>query len=173
MSPVQVFSKLPPEDVERWRAQVVHVAQSNIGYGETEANNQGHFLRVIGAPPGSEWCAYLAWYTHKRGAVHAGVVLPYRGSGGAKKLGKAIAACPNGFFTMDPARALPGDVVITCREKGPVRTEGKGHARVVEDLWTGSLLPMIEGNAGRFPAKVRRIRKESALDRLVGIYGLR
>lgn len=173
MSPALTMAKLSPADVERWRRQVVRVAQANIGYGEAEANNQGPFLRAIGAPPGSEWCAYLAWYTHKRGAVYAEIVLPYRGSGGAKKLGRAIAACPNGFFTMDPALALPGDVVITCREEGPVRPTGRGHARIVELPWTGSVLPMIEGNAGRFPAKVRRIARAGALDRLVGIYGLR
>lgn len=169
------MKKLTPSQVALWRRQVVRVAQANIGYGETTGNNQGPFLKAIGAPQGSEWCAYFAWYTHKRGAIYAEVTLPYTGSGGAKKLGRAIKACPNGFMTLNAQDALPGDIIITCRLTGPVQPTGAGHARIIELPWDGDIIPIIEGNAGPFPAKVRRraFNPYGPKARLVGIYGLR
>lgn len=164
------------DQLELWRRFVVDVAEHNLGFGETEGNNRGPFLRAIGAPDGAEWCAYLAWYAHRRAAFYAQIELPYKGSGGAKRLGDAIAACPYGFTTTVPARALPGDIIITCRRKGPVTSWGAGHARIVVAPMRGDgCLPYIEGNAGAFPAKVRRGARDfrSPRERLVHIVGLR
>lgn len=145
-------------DLDFWRRQVVRVAEGNLGYGETEGNNRGPFLRAIGAPDGANWCAYFAWYTHRRGAEYAEIALPYQGSGAAKRLARRIRDCPRGFLTTDPALVLPGDLVILSREGAP-RTldDGPGHVRVAVDfVRPDDRLPQIEGNSGRFPAKVRR-----------------
>ncbi len=163
--------------LELLRRQIVRVAESNLGYGESEGNNRGPFLRAIGAPDGSAWCSWFAWYCYRRGAEYAELELPFRGSGNAKRFGAAIQACSMGFSTTDPWLALPGDLVVLHR--GHRDTErGPGHVRVVTATALrgrgGRLrLAQIDGNSGGYPAVVRRVVTDPRRERLVGIYGLR
>lgn len=162
--------RLSSDEVALLRRQIVRVAQGNLGFGETEANNRGPFLRAIGAPDGAEWCAYFARYTVRRGAQYAELHdWDFVGSGNAKRLGLAIAATPNGFVTRDLALVVPGDFVVLHRGDSPYT----GHVRVVEDVNGLRPLPQIEGNSGRYPAVVRRRATNPLKERLVAFYGFR
>lgn len=160
---------LTTAECDKLREQIVHVAVSNIGYGESEGNNRGPFLRAIGAPSGAEWCAYFAWYCYKRAAVHANLPMPFKGSGNAKRLGLSVLKCGNGFI-IPPGEVLPGDLVVLHRGD----SEYTGHVRVVSDcLPGGRRFRQIEGNSGPFPAKVRYRTTDIYKERLVNVYGLR
>lgn len=169
MSPSITMRRLQVDQAALLRRQIVRVAEGNLGFGEEGGNNQGPFLRAIGAPPGAEWCAYFAWYCIRRGAAYAELEVPgFRGSGNARRLGLAVARCANGFTTLSISQVQPGDLVVL--ERGT--SEYTGHVRVVVE----NLLPQlaqIEGNSGRYPAVVRRRRTDPMKERLVGFYGFR
>lgn len=159
------------DDLALLRRQIVRVAQGNLGYGEEGGNNRGPFLKAIGAPQGSEWCAYFAWYCYRRGAEYAEVDLPFKGSGNAKRLGLAVG---NVILSIAPpvtirGPVLPGDLVVLHRGT----SKYTGHVRVVESVLPDGRLAQIEGNSGGFPAVVRRRTTDITKERLVAVYGLR
>jgi hypothetical protein len=167
--------RLTIDELGRWRRQVVRVCEGNLGYGESEGNNRGPFLRAIGAPDGANWCAYFASYALLRAFEYAELPAPFKRSGSAKTLGKRVAACAGGWWSTDPLEALPGDLVILHRGDLPVRETGPGHVRVVTARVPGTaLLRQVEGNAGAFPAVVRWRESDVTRDpRFMRIVGLR
>ncbi len=172
--PAVTMPRLQVDQVALLRRQIVRVASGNVGYGEEGGNNLGPFLKAIGAPQGANWCAYFAWYCIRRGAQYAELAIPgFRGSGNARRLGRAVARCPNGVAFTDPALVQPGDLVVLERAEFP-GDEDHGHVRIAVE----NLLPRItqaEGNAGRYPAKVRFVTTDPTREPrgLVSFYGFR
>lgn len=133
----------------------VKVAIKNIGGGETTANNKGLFITAIGGKQGMEWCALFAGHCYRRAYELAGQEPPawlYRRKGvaepGALRLWNGMAA--HGISTRDADTiCAPGDLVLW-------RRNGGHHIAIVEYHEDG-ITHTIEGNVGRFPAKVKRL----------------
>lgn len=125
---------------------VLQIARSEIGHGESFANNYGSDIRRYGAE-GKPWCAAFVSYCLK------GYGLPHiLRAKDFVKYGRCVAIC----------EVRPGDIVIFTRKGG-------GHAGIVEKLTSGGFIS-IEGNTGAFPAKVKRVKHsfgEKAIYRFV------
>lgn len=152
--------------VDLIRERVVHVARSNVGYGEQGSNNAGKFIHAIGGNNGDEWCALFAGYCYRRAHQILELDPPewaYRRKGvpekGAKRLTRNLARVGRRFS--DPAQARPGDLV--CWSRG--RLGWQGHVGVV--LYErGGIITSIEGNVGRYPSKVRLFQHDVTKERL-------
>lgn len=149
---------LDPITMLRLIARAVHVAQSNVGFGEDTVNNEGRFLDLIGSQPGWEWCAVSASYPYRRAAQlleldppawcyrRAGVVEP-----GARALVHAMGKV--GRLYRDPSECQAGDLALWTRWVGLKRKAHVGFIELPDDGLTGT----IEGNVGRVPAKLKRL----------------
>ncbi len=143
------------------------VAIGEIGNGEEGGNNSGpHVARYHGiADDGDDdddgaWCASFVSYCCTTAADSLDITLPFSTSSGAKALYKKIGKA--GSFVSTP---LPGDVV--CWDRGKPGS-WQGHIGFVEKLESG-ILYTIEGNVGRFPSVVHRIKHDlDREDRLIG-----
>lgn len=137
--------------------KAVYVARNNIGYGETEANNRGRFIDLIGGDrltvEDPAWCALFAGYCYRRACELLGIDPPdwlFRRPGvpeaGARNLvmGMGQAGC----FYKDPSLARPGDLGLNKRAGGH-------HVWIVSDEFNGRAVGTIEGNLGRFPSLVK------------------
>lgn len=153
------------------RAKVVYVARKNIGYGETTANNKGPFIEAIGGKQGMEWCALLAGYCYRRAYQLLGEEPPpwlYRRPGvaepGALRLWRGLLEAGERTDMLD---VESGDLVLW-------RRAGGHHIAVVEYFDADGMLHTIEGNVGRYPAKVRRLVHDVTKEpHFRGIAGLR
>lgn len=151
------------------RERALFVATHNIGYGESTRNNEGHFLKTIGCPEGlgREWCAYFMNYCYRHAAELEGVVCPfqlYRGKAlepSAKRLVKNLADF--GSHYTDPMLARPGDLICWAK---PNPLDWHGHVGMVERVDPDGIVHTIEGNVGRFPAKVKRLSHDVSKERL-------
>lgn len=158
------------------RQEVTRIARANLGFGEEESNNNGRLMRAIGGKPGAEWCALFAGYCYRKSYMVLdldGQEWCWRSPGapevGAKALIKAAWSAGALRFT-DPELALPGDLICWHRRTGPI--SWKGHIGVVEAV-TDGIVSTIEGNVGRFPAKVKRLSHDVAKERFYGFAGFR
>ena len=159
------------------RSEVVRVARKNIGYGEVEGNNDGPLMRTIGGKPGHEWCALFAGYCYRKAYLNLGRADTWTTKNhgpdpiiGAKALVKAAWGAGAERFT-DVELAKPGDLICWHRRTGPI--SWKGHVGIVEEIKDG-LVHTIEGNVGKFPAKVRRLVRDVQRDeRFYGFAGFR
>lgn len=148
-------------------ALVLSVAIGEIGNGEEGGNNSGpHVARYHGIDDDGDddddgaWCASFISYCCRVAADSLGIDLSFRTSRGAKALYKRIGEA--GRFTTNP---LPGDVV--CWDRGKPGS-WQGHIAIIEK-WEDGILHTIEGNVGRFPSKVHRIKHDlDREDRLIG-----
>jgi hypothetical protein len=146
--------------------QIVKVAVRQIGYGEVGANNEGKFIKAIGGTQGEEWCAAFAGWCGEQAHKELELKLPCARSLGAKKMGKNIAGAGSKF--MDPLLAKPGDFIVWHRG-----TLGwQGHIGVVEKVVDG-LVHTIEGNVGKYPAKVKRLIHDVSKEKLAFFATLR
>jgi hypothetical protein len=140
--------------------RVILFARANIGYGETEANNRGPFIDAIGGNKltlkDPQWCALYAGYCYRKAyaALTPAPAPPawlFRRPGvpepGALRLVTGLASVGGDFG--DPTKAVPGDLVLWKRTGGH-------HVGVVESV-EDDIIRTIEGNVGRFPAKVKRL----------------
>lgn len=152
------------------RLEALYVATSNIGFGESGANNEGGLLVAIGCPigEGREWCAYLMNYCYRKAAQRLKVVCPFRLhrrpgvlESSAKRLVKNLAAF--GSHYTDPMLARPGDLVCWGKAN-PL--DWRGHVGMVERVDPDGILHTIEGNVGRYPAKVKRLVHDVRKERL-------
>ncbi len=142
-------------DIGPLAAAALDVARREIGHGEEGGNNSGQFVaryhRIDDDGDDDDdgsWCAAFVSYCFEEGAKALGIEMPFKRSGGAKKLFSNIAA--TGSTVEDPK---PGDVI--CWDRG---TPGswQGHIGIVESSADG-VLHTIEGNVGAYPAKVKRL----------------
>lgn len=148
---------------------VVAFGLTLIDQGEEGANNAGSFIIRIGGQQGMEWCALSAGYAWRETLTRSGKTPGpewYRRPGvpepGALNLLRAVAAAaaasggPGRF--LDPARALPGDLL------GWDHGDGHGHVGLVRFVDEDEIVRTLEGNVGRYPAKYRElthdVRKE-------------
>lgn len=166
------------------RSEVVRIARGNIGFGEEAIdgiarNNDGRLIRAIGGKPGDEWCALFAGYCYRKAYRNLARFDPFtfwtwivpdtRPVIGAKALVKAAWAAGAERFT-DPTEAAFGDLICWHRRTGPI--SWKGHVGVVEEVRDG-LVHTIEGNVGRFPARVKRLVHDVTKERFYGFAGFR
>ena len=114
------------------------IARQEIGHGEQGANNRGKYVRqYLNGREGLPWCAGFISYCFKR----AGKDIPYTLR--AKNFigyGRCLAI----------AELRPGDLVVFSRKGG-------GHVGIVERIDDYGFIS-IEGNLGKFPAKVKRVK---------------
>ena len=118
-------------------ADVLSVAQSEIGHGEYWGNNRGPYVRqYLNGRENLPWCAGFVSYCLKK----SGSDLPYLLQ--AKSfIGYGRCVCI--------AELKKGDLVIFNRKGG-------GHVGIVETINKNSFIS-IEGNVGKYPAKVKRV----------------
>ena len=129
-------------------------AVSEIGHGEEGGNNSGQYVEAYKGmvfdgddDDDGAWCAAFVSWCFQRAASALGVELPFQLSQGAKALFKLISEA--GELVSHPQ---PGDVV--CWDRGKPGS-WQGHIGFVES-YEGGILRTVEGNNGRFPAKVSR-----------------
>src|SRR5690348_10137509 len=153
------------------RAKVVYVARKNIGFGETTANNKGPFIEAIGGKQGMEWCALFAGYCYRRAYQLLGEEPPawlYRRPGVAE---------PGALRLWQGLRQAGGQCSVVDYQSGDLalwRRTGGHHIGVVESVDDGGIVHTIEGNRGRYPAKVKRLVHDLAGEpHFRGVAGLR
>jgi len=131
------------------------VAHGELGRGETTVNNGGPEVFKYTNGRKGNWCAaFLAWCFEEaqrrlaRAGVHSRA--PKR-SHGAKRFTKNVARL--GRFLSAGEDPAPGDVIAWHRF--PMGS-WRGHVGIVYGYYaTTDTLITIEGNAGKFPVKVR------------------
>ena len=103
---------------------------------------------------------YCLWLT----AGECAVELPFARTGGAKALFKRIRKAGTDLGK-DLSLVQPGDVICWHRGK-----EGswKGHIGIIEFVDDSGRVNCVEGNVGRFPAKVKQLIHDPSHERLVG-----
>jgi len=146
------------------------IAIDAIGKGEDGGNNSGPFVEMLHGKvwdgdddDDGSWCAsFVSWCSEQASDVLGGK-MPFKRSGGAKALYKRIGKA--GRFLDDGELPQPGDVV--CWDRGKPGS-WQGHIGWVEGCTEG-ILRTIEGNVGRYPARVRRLQHDlDASPRLIG-----
>lgn len=116
----------------------VRIAESQIGRGEIGGNNQGPIVEMYTRGQNVAWCAgFVSWVRSQ-----AGDKGPY--------LLSARSYWTSGHFKR-VSRPKPGDFIIFYRGSH------SGHVGIVEKV-QGARITTIEGNVGRYPAKVKRFR---------------
>lgn len=150
----------------------LQIAKTEIGIGETVANNKGssldYYRTDIDGQKGSggAWCAAFVASCFERAALTHGLVkvqsdMPYKRSHGAQRLYKNIGKA--GTFVTHPS---PGDVV--CWRRGISPRDWRGHVGIVSHVGIGGAFRSIEGNRGRFPAKVQEFSHNVDESKLIG-----
>ncbi len=140
-----------------WEA--IEVAREEIGNGEVGANNVNPYSDRDGP-----WCAAFVCWVYRVAATRLQVELPFEPTNGAKRLYRRFLS--RGGQVLDPSRAMPGDLICWHRGK---HGSWKGHVGLVESVDNAGCVHTIEGNVGRYPAKVRRFVHDLEYERLVGI----
>lgn len=125
-------------DHEWARADVVSIAQSQVGLGEMGGNNRGIYVRqYLNGKDGLPWCAGFVSYCVKQ----AGYSLPYYLQAKSYlKLGNKI----------ERWNLSPNDIVVFSRKGG-------GHIGIIEQVVKNGFTS-IEGNVGEYPARVKRVK---------------
>ena len=138
-------------DNSNWlvRQRVVQVAERNLGYGETEGNNRGRFIRAIGGKDGQEWCATFAGYCYERAFEEVGLPMSFARSQGAKRLCKNLGAVGYIDRLEEPRSGVPLGVPLVgdlaCWSRGTLGWTG--HVGIVVEA-SGKGFCTIEGNVG-------------------------
>lgn len=119
-------------------ADVVKIAQSQIGRGEIGGDNRGGVVREYTRGKECAWCAgFVSWVMTKDG----------------KQFDYQLMA--RGFWNMKHKRVTnprPGDIICFWRVSP---TAPQGHVGIVESV-NGDTITTIEGNTGSFPSVVKR-----------------
>ena len=126
--------------------KILSNARAQIGCGETTGNNSGKdvalYLRSKASLP---WCSGFVSFVLSRSGVKFRYTL------------RAKDFLTQGKKVLSP---LPGDVVIFTRKGG-------GHVGVVEIVKHDCFIS-IEGNTGKFPSKVKRVKHKFQEKNLLG-----
>ncbi len=144
-------------EAEGLSASALAIAVENIGKGEEGGNNSGPYVEMLhgkeydGDPDNDgSWCASFVSWCFEQACRQSGIQMPFRSSAGAKRLFRNIIAAGRQVY---PPYLQPGDIV--CWDRGKPGS-WQGHIGFVEFIEDGGILHTVEGNVGRFPAKVRR-----------------
>ncbi len=144
---------MSPLDTSRLRAEVVRYAHANLGYGETEGNNRGRFIRALGGVDGQEWCAIFAGYCYRKAYQSLKMPMPdwlFRRRNvpepGAKRLTRGLGRVGSIWRPdeCDGNRPRPGDLV--CWSRGLLGWQG--HVGIVTEV-DHSYVWYTSGNEGR------------------------
>lgn len=139
---------MTPLDHSRLRAEVVRIAESNIGYGE----HNSRFLTAIGSPAHYDWCAIFASYPYRTASLNLKLPTPlwcYRRPNvpepGAKRLVKQLGAVGSMWkpSACDVTQPRIGDLVAWNRGI----LGWTGHVGIVVELKPFGF-KSIEGNVG-------------------------
>lgn len=128
--------------------KTLEIARSQIGQGEIGGDNKGNIVKKYTRGQEVAWCsAFVSWTLQK-----AGKNTPYMlQARNYLKVGKAVT---------NPA---PGDIIVFKRGIG-----NQGHVGIIEKV-TKNQIVTIEGNVGKYPAKVKRITyKRNNIKNLLG-----
>ena len=163
-----------PGEVSELSAAALTVARSCLGKGEEGGNNSGEFVEMLhqkrfdgNDDDDGAWCAAFMSHCFEEASEQLGEEMPFLRSGGAKRLFKN--ACAAGRLIESGQEAIersvmPGDLV--CWHRGDP-SSWTGHIGIVERVEPG-VFWTIEGNVGRFPAKVRRFKHTFDESNLIG-----
>ena len=157
---------LAPDDElsSNFGLRMLEEARRTIGCGETEGNNRGPFIEMLFGKENASgaWCAAAVSYWARKAAEAFGVDMPFKQSFGAKRLYKNVIDSNKRV-----AEPRPGDVVCWHRSSNP--GSWMGHIGIVSDYSPGSgIFTTIEGNKGRYPAKVREFQHDIDEPMLMG-----
>jgi len=138
---------LAPAKVEA--NEMVRIAQSQIGKGEIYGDNKGPEVKKYTKGQEVAWCAAFVSWVRFRSGQSDNYFLAARSYW--KNYGHKRVGVPR-----------PGDLIVFSRgSKG-------GHIGIVEKV-QGGTITTIEGNSGKFPAKVRRFTyKLGSIKNLLG-----
>lgn len=134
-------AKAQPKSVQQ---KIVSIAQAEIGKGETTKNNCGKDIRkYLQGGEGISWCAgFVVWVLKQAG------------------VSEFHSFSARAIFNQSKTKGLfepkAGDLMVFWRGS---KEDWRGHIGIVEKV-TETQVFAIEGNVGKFPAKVRRFAYE-------------
>lgn len=145
-------------------------ALKEVGHGEETANNEGpDITRYTKQEKPAAWCAGFVCYCLQKASDYLGMEMPIKYSLGAKKTFRQLLKIG---VEVTPEQARPGD--IFCLERG-LDGDWRGHIGIIKGCFESDnrviYWETVEGNVGKFPAKVKILRR-NLLDpetRLVGV----
>lgn len=122
-------------------ADIASTAKRYIGMGEVGGNNLGSFVRKVNGYEGEPWCAGFVSYVLKNSVGYKKTTL------------RALDFWNDmdSFFRV--SKPMSGDLM--CFRRGG----GGGHVGIVYRVTSNKVLT-IEGNVGKFPAKVKIVEYE-------------
>ncbi len=146
-------------------ALALEIAVGELGKGETGRNNQGpHVAKYRGDRKAGAWCASFVGWCWEKAARQRMIEMPFKRSNGAKRIYKNAGKA--GTFVDRPQ---PGDLVCWQRGNGRPEDAWKGHVGLVFEVDDdGKTFKSIEGNVGKFPAKVGIFSHHVGEKRLIG-----
>lgn len=146
--------------IETMNQAIIAVAKSYLGKGEEGRNNQGFWLEVIRGPDrvlgSGDWCAEFVSHCIINAYYGLGAQAPDIRSRGARKLCRNLTD-ERGLATQ-VTRPKPGDIELM-----------RGHVGIVYKIRPGYRV-LIEGNQGRFPSKVKYVRRSKNHRRHVAFF---
>lgn len=140
-------------------SELVRIARSQLGNGESGGNNRGPYIAKLGGKQGQSWCARFVGWCIINAAIALGMLAPIKPTGGARRLFRRC--CKAGRKLGAGELPQPGDIVAWRRGK----LAWQGHIGIVSRV-EGERWWYIAGNEGRFPAVVEEHRGHGR--RLIG-----
>jgi hypothetical protein len=144
------------------RELALQVALAELGKGETAGNNRGPDVdrfraggRAGRVGSAQSWCASFVSFCYRRAAAKLGVTLPFKTSGGAKRLTKNIIAA-GAYLEPSPWQLAASRGAVICWHRGLGAFDWRGHVGIIERYEAESdALHTIEGNRGPLVAQYR------------------
>ena len=157
---------IAPTRAEKYGRAILDVALEELGHGEVGGNNAGLYVakyhrRVVQSGDLGPWCASFTSWCCEEAARRLGVALPFKRSGAAKALARNVVKGGGTMITDRDAKPQAGDLILFNR--GSVLS-WQGHIGIVESCEDG-IVQTVEGNVGKYPAKVRRLSHDVANSR--------
>ena len=168
------MAKPTKERLRHLQLAALEEARSDIGKGEIGGNNEGPYVRnlmtLFRHRTAGPWCAAAvsAWYT--RAADKLGMRVPWQLSASARITGARMQKVGRRLMELEPLE--PGDVVVWWRGRLSGR---KGHIGIVEyshPRGLGRPFLTVEGNYGKYPAKVDVFCHHRDGEKILGFYRL-
>jgi hypothetical protein len=144
---VAVVPTETPHLLAQLHEAATEAALDDVGKGEELANNQGPYVwSLTGRKTRGAWCAAAVYTWLLRGSVASGLRLPVKRTHSARRLAKAIAGVGRMLSPNDLPRR--GDVALWSRG-----VAWQGHVGIIAEVGL-TRFRCVEGNRGKFPAKV-------------------
>jgi len=177
---------------QEFRLAFLQNAIADIGKGEEGGNNDGPYVRGlldgVGVDYPAAWCTAAVWrwieLAEEDIIINANSSVEFDFSDVSKLYTPSARAMFNaakelGWVLAEGKRPEPGDIMIVKRTAYDANghiIDWLGHAAVVENKKQanryGPFIPVIEGNVGPYPAKVRRSEYVLPIKGLLGFIRL-